>query len=77
MRVKPCTTLSLPTGGQSGTLELIDLAGRRVASQDLSGLSAGRHQVTLLERRGVAPGVYVVRLARGGQVRSMKVAVVH
>jgi hypothetical protein len=70
-------SLALPTGNTRGTLELLDLAGRRVALRDLSGLAAGRHQVSLLERRAVTPGVYLVRLIRAGEVRSMKVAVVH
>lgn len=69
-------SLSLPTGDARGTLELLDLAGRRVAVRDLAGLGAGRHQVALLEGRTVHPGVYLVRLLRGGEMRSMKVAVV-
>jgi len=69
-------SFALPTGGSGGTIELIDLAGRRVASRDLAEFSAGRHQVTLLERRAVRPGVYLLRLSRGLEVRSMKVAVV-
>lgn len=68
-------SFSLPTSGASGTLELIDLAGRRVASADLTGLSAGPHRVALLERRAVTPGVYLVRLTHGGNTKSMKVAV--
>ena len=68
-------SFALPLGGARGTLELIDLAGRRVASADLSGLSAGRHRVALLERRAVTPGVYLVRLTHGGEVKSLKVAV--
>jgi len=69
-------SFALPSGEASGTLDLIDLAGRRVASRDLAGFSAGRHQVTLLDRRALTPGVYMLRLTRGGEVRSMKVAVV-
>lgn len=69
-------SLSLPTGDARGTLELLDLAGRRVALRDLAGLGAGRHQVALLEGRTVHPGVYLVRLVRAGEMRSMKVAVV-
>jgi 5-hydroxyisourate hydrolase-like protein (transthyretin family) len=69
-------SFALPTGASGGTIELIDLAGRRVASRDLAEFSAGRHQVTLLERRAVTPGVYLLRLTRGQDVRSMKVAVV-
>lgn len=68
-------SFSLPAGEARGTLDLIDLAGRRLASADLSGLSAGRHRIALLDGRAVTPGVYLVRLTRGGQVRSLKVAV--
>jgi hypothetical protein len=70
-------SLALPTGATGGTLELLDLAGRRVAARDLSGLPAGRHQVPLLQGHALPPGVYHVRLLRAGEVRSMKVAVLH
>ncbi|HEY6194567.1 MAG TPA: FG-GAP-like repeat-containing protein [Candidatus Eisenbacteria bacterium] len=70
-------SLSLPAGDARGALELIDLLGRRVAFRDLAGLPAGRHQLTLLERRSLTPGVYLVRLSLGGEVRSLKVAVLH
>jgi hypothetical protein len=70
-------SLTLPASETRGSLELIDLAGRRVAFRDLAGLGAGRHQVTLLERQRVTPGLYLVRLTHGDQVRSMKVAVLH
>ncbi len=68
-------SLALAKSDARGTLELLDLAGRRVAVRDLGGLAAGRHQVTLLERQSVQPGLYLVRLTHGGEVRSMKVAV--
>ena len=68
-------SLSLPSGDTRGALALLDLSGRRLAYRDLAGMGAGRHQVTLLERRSVAPGVYLVRLTRGNDVRSLKVAV--
>ena len=67
----------LPSGGARGTLELVDLAGRRVAAADLRDLGAGSHHVTLLERRALTPGVYMVRLILGSEVRSLKVAVLH
>jgi hypothetical protein len=66
---------SLAQSGARGTLELLDLAGRRVAWRDLSGEAAGRHQVRLLERQALQPGVYMLRLSHAGQVRGMKVAV--
>jgi hypothetical protein len=67
---------SLAVSGARGALELLDLAGRRVAWRDLSGESAGRHQVRLLERSALAPGVYMLRLTHAGAVRRMKVAVI-
>jgi len=67
---------SLAVSGAGGALELLDLAGRRVASRDLTGESAGRHQVRLVEGQVLRPGLYLVRLAHAGAVRSMKVAVV-
>ena len=67
--------LTLPSGESRGALELIDLSGRRVAYRDLAGLAAGRYQLTLLERRVLTPGVYLVRLTRGGDVRSLKISV--
>ena len=67
---------SLAVSGARGALELLDLAGRRVAWRDLSGESAGRHQARLLERQALAPGVYMLRLTHAGAVRSLKVAVI-
>lgn len=68
-------SFSLPVGAKGGVLELIDLAGRRVAARDLHGLGAGRHRVALLEGRTLPAGLYLVRLSQGGEVRSLKVAV--
>ena len=67
---------SLAVSGARGSLELLDLAGRRVAWRDLSGESAGRHQATLLERSALKPGVYMIRLTHAGQVLGMKVALI-
>jgi hypothetical protein len=66
---------TLPGAG-GGTLELVDLLGRRVARRDLAGLPAGAHQVRLLEREPLPPGVYLVRLRRGAVLRLAKVSVV-
>ncbi len=68
-------SFSLPAGA-SGSLDLVDLAGRRVAERDLSGLAAGTHQVPLLERAVLPPGVYLVRLRTGGDLRLAKVSIV-
>jgi hypothetical protein len=65
--------LSLPTAGHA-TLELVDVAGRRVVSRDLNALGAGRHVVDL--RESLPAGVYLVRLIQGNRARVMKAAVI-
>ena len=71
-------SFALPAGAHAtgGTLELVDLLGRRVAGHDLTGLGAGSHQVALLEHQTLPPGVYLVRLKCGADIRLSKVAVV-
>lgn len=67
-------SLALPDGGRGARLELLDLAGRRVAEVPLGAYGPGTHVVPL---RGAAlhPGVYLVRLAAAGVASSRKVAV--
>jgi len=48
-----------------GQLELYDVAGRRVLSQNLEGLGPGPHVLTLDSEKGVRPGVYWLRLVQG------------
>jgi hypothetical protein len=65
---------ALPGAGDA-TLELVDVAGRRVVRREVGSLGAGRHEVVLGEAGGVAPGVYLVRLVRGADVRGGRVVV--
>ncbi len=74
MRRDLTVALSLPGGGPA-SLELLDLAGRRVAMREVGSLGAGGHRVTLTTDRALRPGVYLVRLTHAGQTRSLKVAV--
>ena len=67
--------LALPQGGRGARLDLIDLAGRRVATRELSEFGVGLQRVPLLQGSNLAPGVYLVRLSRAGEAHSMKVAV--
>jgi hypothetical protein len=67
--------LTLPRAGAT-TLELMDLAGRRVLHRDLSHLGAGRHLVPLDETAGFAPGVYTLRLVQNGEARLTRVCLV-
>jgi hypothetical protein len=57
-------------------LELLDVMGRRVASLDLGTLGAGRHRVELGVDRGLAPGLYLLRLTQAGSARVTRVAFV-
>jgi len=64
---------ALPDGAPA-RLEVMDIAGRLVASSEVGSLGAGRHEVAL--GRGLASGIYLVRLSHPqGQVQA-KVAVV-
>jgi hypothetical protein len=60
--------ITLPDA-RGATLAVFDLAGRRVALRDLSGLGAGRHVVPLREAAALAPGLYVVELSQAGATR--------
>jgi parallel beta helix pectate lyase-like protein/K319-like protein len=57
----------------SASVELIDIAGRRVAVREVGSFGPGRHRLELKE--DVPAGVYLVRLAQGTRIRLMKVAV--
>jgi hypothetical protein len=57
-------------------LELFDAAGRRLAARDVGAFGAGAHAVTFEPDAPLAPGVVLVRLARGGDVRTARVGVV-
>jgi hypothetical protein len=61
--------------GTSGTLELLDVAGRRVAAQDLAGLGPGGHTLALHAAAPLPAGLYLVRLREGGSERVTRVAV--
>ena len=63
--------ITLPDA-RHATLQVFDLAGRRVANRDLAGLGAGRHVVTLREAASLAPGLYEVQLAQAGMARRTK-----
>jgi hypothetical protein len=57
---------TLPAAGDA-RIEVLDVAGRRVARRDVGPLAAGRHVVELAEARSLAPGVYVIRLSFAGR----------
>jgi hypothetical protein len=67
-------SFSLPSSSPA-RLELLDVAGRRVALREVGSLGAGAHQVRL---GSDAPpsGVYFLRLIQGGSLASHRVAIV-
>jgi hypothetical protein len=54
------------------TLQLLDVAGRRIASHDVG---AGQHTFDLGAGQHLAPGLYLVRLTQGANTRVTRVAV--
>lgn len=62
--------------GETARLELLDIAGRRVAAREVGDLGAGRHRVRLGEGLRLAPGVYVIRLVTVGRAITRKALVV-
>lgn len=58
---------SLPGSG-AASLELLDLAGRRMAGRELGVLAAGRQVVSLTrEAESLQAGMYFVRLSHAGK----------
>lgn len=67
-------TLSLEHG--AATLELHDVAGRRVLAREVGGLGPGRHHVQIGERASLPAGVYTMRLMQGGRSATAQTIVV-
>lgn len=65
---------TLPTDA-TASLELFDVAGRRIVARDVSALGAGPHAVDLTPGRRPATGVYFVRLRQGDGVRVRRIVV--
>lgn len=62
--------------GRPARLELFDLRGRRVATQEVGGLGSGPHRVAIGGRGQLSAGVYLVRLTQGGRALHAKACVV-
>ena len=57
-------------------LELVDIAGRRVAEREVGSMGAGHHVVDLTGGRSMPAGVYLVRLSRAGGTLTTRISVV-
>jgi hypothetical protein len=66
---------TLPSAGPA-LLEVLDIGGRRVAKREVGALGAGQHVLTFSEAAGWRPGIYLVRLAQGGQALTTRVSIV-
>lgn len=66
--------LALPLR-ERATLELVDLAGRRLASREVGELGAGIHTLDLGDGHPMTPGVYFARLTQGTSVRVARIAI--
>jgi hypothetical protein len=60
---------------EPATLEVLDIAGRRVAMQVVPARGLGRATTKLVLGSPVAPGVYLVRLRQGDRVRLQRFVV--
>src|SRR5207245_1595632 len=58
------------------TLELFDLSGRRIGSRQHRRVGAGSAAFTLPLARGLAPGVYLLRVSDGTHFRTSRLAIV-
>jgi hypothetical protein len=63
---------ALPSGAPA-TLELIDIAGRRVAQRDVGRLGPGHHELVFDGSLRLKAGLYFVRLSQAGQVLNARV----
>ncbi|OGF17370.1 MAG: hypothetical protein A2W00_15615 [Candidatus Eisenbacteria bacterium RBG_16_71_46] len=62
--------------GAAAHLMLLDLAGRRIAALEVGSLGAGRHVAALGGEAPLAPGLYLVRLERGGVALTTRALVI-
>lgn len=62
--------------GGPASVEVLDLAGRRVWSRDLGELGAGTHSITVAEGNRLRGGVYFVRLRQGARAATARFVVV-
>jgi hypothetical protein len=65
---------TLPTG-EPAALELIDIAGRRVAGREVGSLGAGSHAVDFASGSRMPPGIYLVRLTQGANRGVIRIVV--
>ncbi len=65
----------LPAGAGASRLDVVDAAGRRIATRDLGAPGAGRHGARLDELATAVPGIYFLRLTSGAEVAKSRIVV--
>ncbi len=60
------------TSKEPTTLDVIDLAGRRVLRREVGSLGPGTHSVTLADSPQLRPGIYFLGLKRGERVLGVR-----
>lgn len=64
------------SNAEPAELSLFDVSGRHQLSRRVGALGAGLHVVDLADRAPIGPGIYFVRLSRGGSSQIVKVVVI-
>jgi len=67
---------SLPDASPA-SIELLDIAGRRVLGREVGSLGAGDHELRFEEARRLPPGLYFVRLRQHDRALTARVLVAH
>jgi len=62
---------------QPALIDVIDVAGRRVARRDVGSMGPGPHRLDLARGVRLAPGVYCLRLIRAGRVITHNAVLIH
>ena len=57
------------------SLDLLDIAGRRVWSRDVGGMGAGEHSVRIADGAPLPPGIYLARLEQGASRATARVVI--
>ena len=68
-------SFTLPGAG-AARLDIVNLAGRIVASRSVGQLGAGDHVLALPETRSLGAGIYFLRLTRGTETKLAKVVAI-
>ncbi len=71
MRAGDRLRFRLATPGE-GAIEIFDVRGQRLSRVDLTGRTAGEHEITLDRNAGLRPGVYWARLVHGVTTQKLK-----